>query len=503
MYLTQPLRMRRDYGEKEMIDIKEMEEALSESRKTGHPLLDEYVLFDGDVLSKFASDELAASELIEALEEEADTIPLGKGKVWRVADDEETNEDEKEARHEEGKSVDPTDDMSEEDKKKWKEMTEKNKDKFKDKKAENATLETTLNDRIAAANLHTDLHNTIASAYSDYMALVTTELMGLFKKTGSKVKKTSTNTFTVYSFQSSAEIWLKGWKKHQMIVQLPKKKILGRVADSLKPGEYAADLFKKIMPKVDTGDKVGAEKATHSITAHDLAKIDSGRSKAASEGAYADRLNVVAKLLSLSKNEVRARIALDEVSDVLDLYGVETAEKDGQKALYINTGDTNRPTLVYSTANGRMVVASAAALFRTGFQREETNIKTANRCTLPSKREGHIMDFGVDRLHGRFFQLTNPKGETVIDQDQLQHNEVAHLLKKYGSTSQALDRAINTFTLNLNLQEMGLNPEKGPDPKKIRLAELRELRKLRKEAEEVAKFSNDPTSVSDWIAWED
>ena len=46
-------------------------------------------------------------------------------RLQRLADDE------KESRHEEGKSVDPTKDMSPEDAAEWKENTEKNKDKFK------------------------------------------------------------------------------------------------------------------------------------------------------------------------------------------------------------------------------------------------------------------------------------------------------------------------------------------------------------------------------------
>ena len=438
MYLTQPLRMRRDYGEKEMIDTKEMEETLEESRKTGNTLLDEYVLFDDDILSKLASED---TELVEALEEEAAVVMPAQG--WKVGDDEGTHEDEKEARHEEGKSVDPTEDMSEEDKKKWKEMTEKNKDKFKAKSA------------------------------------------AIKPEAWAKANKLDVE----YDNDGQKIIYLT--KKQADQLSFPK----GVDWDAQKEGQQWV---------IYTGDfDRSKKKATHSITAHDLAKIDSGRSKAASEGAYADRLFTVANLLKLSKNEKRARIALGEVSDVLDLYGVETAEKEGQRALFINAGDNNRPTIVYSVDNGRMVIASANALFKSGFEQEESNVKLATRFSLPSKRAGHTVDFGIDRSFGRFFQLVAKDGEAVVDKDRLNQGTITGLLKKYGKDSSELDKAISAFMLDLDPQDMGLKYAKEADPKKVRLAELRELRTLRKEAEEVAKVGGGPMSVGDWIAWED
>lgn len=50
-------------------------------------------------------------------------------KEWRTAS--ETAEEDKESRHEKGKSVDPTKDMSPEDAAKWKSENDKNRDKFK------------------------------------------------------------------------------------------------------------------------------------------------------------------------------------------------------------------------------------------------------------------------------------------------------------------------------------------------------------------------------------
>ena len=64
------------------------------------------------------------ADLLEKFKKKADFSP------W-ASDQDEEEDDEKQGRHEKGKSVDPTKDMSPEDAAKWKEENEKNRDKFK------------------------------------------------------------------------------------------------------------------------------------------------------------------------------------------------------------------------------------------------------------------------------------------------------------------------------------------------------------------------------------
>jgi len=87
--------------------------------------------------------------------------------------------------------------------------------------------------------------------------------------------------------------------------------------------------------------------------------------------------------------------------------------------------------------------------------------KTASRYHLPGKAPGTTIEFGIDRVFGRFFQFWPDMEEPSIDEDHLGQGEMVALLKRYGKPSSQLDKTVEAIMLDMEPKALGVRAIQG------------------------------------------
>jgi hypothetical protein len=121
--------------------------------------------------------------------------------------------------------------------------------------------------------------------------------------------------------------------------------------------------------------------------------------------------------------------------------------------------------------------------------------KTASRYHLPGKKPGTTIEFGIDRVFGRFFQYWPTQDEPTVDEDRLNQGEIVALMKQYGRPGADLDKATGALMLDLDPSKAGLRPVAAS------LKEGLDDDLLPYERAKAARFSEGPEGEKEWKAW--
>lgn len=117
--------------------------------------------------------------------------------------------------------------------------------------------------------------------------------------------------------------------------------------------------------------------------------------------------------------------------------------------------------------------------------------KSASRYHLPGKKPGTTIEFGVDRVFGRFFQYWPTREEAVVDEDRLTQGEIIALMKQYGRPGADLDKATGALMMDLEPSKAGLRP--------VAASQKDDL--LPYERAKAARFTEGPAGEKEWKVW--